>query len=66
MNKDEVANVVVNEQLNRMLEQERKNCEVTPMPEVEHMYPSYIIDHAQEAILYMIVNMKISLISRLN
>ena len=67
MNKNaDIANLVVNEQLNRMLEQERKRLELLPMPELELELPSFIKDAMLETALYTGVMMKISILARLN
>jgi len=71
MNKNaDIANLVVNEQLNRMLEQERKRLELLPMPELElelgQELPSFIKDAMLETALYTGVMMKISILARLN
>ena len=67
MNKNvDVANIVVNEQFNRLLEQERKRCELLPMPEFEQECPFISKDQMCEIALRIAVVMKISVMAGLN
>jgi len=72
----DIASAVVSEQLNRLLERERKDFTPPPMSDLEQLYPfldkdqaSKIVSHISsmsEVVLHMIVMMKISVTARLN
>lgn len=67
MNKgSDVASIVVNEQLSRMLEQEKKRLELLPILEPAQELPPPIKDQMAEILLRMVVVARISITARLN
>lgn len=66
MNSGDIANIVVNEQLNRMLEHERRRCELLPMPDFEQVCPFIDKDQMFEMALHLAVMTKISMTAWLN
>lgn len=65
-NSGDIANIVVNEQLNRMLEQERKRLVLFPPPEFGQECPFSNKDQLFEEALHIAVMMKISILAKLN
>lgn len=66
MNKSDIASMVVDEQLNRLVEQERERLKFLPLPEFEQECPFFDNVQMLEAFLRMTVMTKISTMARLN
>lgn len=67
MNKgDGVASAVVDAQISRMLEQERKRLVLLPLPDFGQECPLFSKDQMFEISLCMAVMMRISIIARFN
>lgn len=62
----DIASMVVSEQLNRMLEQERKTLVLPPLHDPEQVCPFVDKDQLSEIVLRMAVAMKISMTARFN
>lgn len=66
MNSNDIASAVVDEQLNRMFDEERKRLVLIPMPNYEQICSFINKDQMFEIALRAVVAMRISAMARLN